>query len=357
MLSRNLLLMTALGPMLAFAQGATDTLRTLHETQVLFAFGRWDIRAQDEYALQVAAQRWREAGPGALVRISAHTDAIGSENSNLRLSARRAQAVAAALQALGVDSQAIAQAYHGEATPVADNDTDEGRQRNRRAEIAIIAPVPPAPPAHSAPPVLMSSVSGRVTDPKSGRPVRASIYLTTNTWRDSLRTDENGHFSTQLPKDSVVRLEVFAPGYFFDAKTLRVGAQNPLLNFSLPPAVSGEKIALRNLLFYGNEAVLLPQSEGELPKVLRFMQLNPEVRIEIAGHINNPLKTPAQLDQWEWNLSVNRAKLVYDYLLKNGISPDRMRYKGYGNTEMIYPSPGATEEQQAQNRRVEIRVQ
>lgn len=355
MLIRNLLFSAALWPALAYAQSTTDTThQTLHETHILFAFGRADIRAQDTPALQQAAQRWREAGPDARIRISAHTDAIGSETFNLRLSARRAQTVAAALQDLGVEKQAIVQAYQGEAVPVADNHTDEGRQRNRRAEIVVVAPVPSTPPP---PPVPTSPISGRVIDPKTGKPVEASVYVSTRSWRDSLRTDKDGHFSIRLPKDSVVRLEVFAPGYFFDAKTLRVGAENPPLQFSLPPATSGEKIALRNLLFYGNQAVLLPQSEGELPKVLRFMQLNPEAHIEIAGHINNPLKKPEQLDSWEWALSVNRAKLVYEYLLKNGISPDRMRYKGYGNTEMIYPSPDATEEQQAQNRRVEIRVQ
>jgi outer membrane protein OmpA-like peptidoglycan-associated protein len=348
MLIRHLLLSAALWPTAAHAQSTTDTLQTLHEAHALFAFGCSDIRAQDTLALQQVAQRWREAGPGARVYISAHTDAIGSESYNLRLSARRARAVADALQAWGVEAHAIAQIYRGETAPVAENHTDEGRQRNRRAEIVVMAPVPPVP---------TSPLSGRITDSKTGRPVQASVYLSTSSWRDSLRTDKEGRFSTRLPKDSVVRLEAFAPGYFFDAKTLRIGAENPLLHFSLPPAASGEKIALRNLLFYGNEAVLLPQSEGELPRVLRFMQLNPEARIEIAGHINNPLKTPAQLDEWEWNLSVNRARLVYDYLLKNGISPDRMRYKGYGNTEMIYPNPGATEEQQAQNRRVEIRVQ
>ncbi len=332
-------------PALAPAQRLlVDSVQTTYETEVFFAFGKWEVRSDDLPALQEAVLRWQQAGAGAQIALAAHTDAVGSAASNLRLSEQRARAVAAALEAMGVERQSIALSFLGEAAPLADNDTEDGRQRNRRAHIQVRRMVP------------MGTISGRVTDQKSGSPVSAIIYLSSKTWRDSLRTDESGYFSARLPKDTIVRLEVFAPGYFFEATAQRVGAETPV-TISLPPAVSGEKIALRNLLFYGNQAVLLPESESELPKVLRFMQLNPEAYVEIAGHINNPLKTPEQLDRWEWELSVNRAKLVYDYLLKNGISPDRMRYKGYGNKEMIYPNPNSSEEQQAQNRRVEIRIQ
>ncbi len=351
MLTYLLLLFAALGPILAYAQNAAEVFRSQYETQVFFAFDRSHIRPKDTSALQEVATHWRAAGAGALIRICAHADAVGSEDYNLRLSARRAQAVAAALQRLGVEAQAIEQTYEGEAKPLADNQTEEGRQRNRRAEIKVLV----APP--SAPPVFMETLTGRVTDQKTGKPVQATVLISTSSLRDSLQTDEEGAFSAQLPRGAVAKLTIFAPGYFFNAQTVRVGIDPPSLNIGLPPATPGEKIALHNLLFYGNKAVLLPQSEDELPKILRFMQLNPTVRIEIAGHINNPLKTPEELDQWEWRLSVNRAKLVYDYLLQNGIAPERMYYKGYGNTEMIYSSPHATEEQQEQNRRVEIRIQ
>ena len=113
---------------------------------------------------------------------------------------------------------------------------------------------------------------------------------------------------------------------------------------------------LRDLFFVGNEAILLKVSEPELPKVLRFLQINPTLQIEIAGHINRPGVKPEKLSAWEWDLSVNRAKLVYDYLLENGIPATRLRYKGYGNSEMLFPDLGSTEEQQQQNRRVEVRV-
>ncbi|MCS6930222.1 MAG: OmpA family protein [Saprospiraceae bacterium] len=354
MLIRILLGLFVPGATIGFAQTKSDTLQVLRKAQVLFASGQWAIRPQDTAVLQEIVQQWRQAGSGAFICIQAHTDAVGTSRSNLLLSQRRAHSVAALLQAMGVSQNTIEAAYWGEESPIADNDSEESRQRNRRAEIAVLAPIPIAP---TPPPTPKVTLSGRVTDKKTGEPIQATVFIITTAQRDSLQTDENGNFSIQLPENTTATLEAFALGYFFYTKTIRVRADRPTVNLSLVPAVSGEKIALRNLLFYGNQAVLLPDSESELPKVLRFMQLNPSVRIEIAGHINNPYKRPDQLDAWEWNLSVNRAKVVYEYLLKNGISPERMRYKGYGNTEMLYPSPDATEEEQAQNRRVEIRIQ
>jgi outer membrane protein OmpA-like peptidoglycan-associated protein len=54
---------------------------------------------------------------------------------------------------------------------------------------------------------------------------------------------------------------------------------------------------------------------------------------------------------------VTRAKMVYDYLLANGISPDRvLGYKGFGSSHPVYPIPEKSEEERIANRRVEIRI-
>ena len=53
------------------------------------------------------------------------------------------------------------------------------------------------------------------------------------------------------------------------------------------------------------------------------------------------------------NLSVARAKAVYDYLTEEGIIPERMTYNGYGATRMLYPD-ARSEDKMKQNRRVEI---
>ena len=67
--------------------------------------------------------------------VEGHTDSVGSEGYNAVLSEQRAEAVKASLVARGVDEAKLATLGHGESQPVASNDTDTGRQRNRRVEV------------------------------------------------------------------------------------------------------------------------------------------------------------------------------------------------------------------------------
>jgi outer membrane protein OmpA-like peptidoglycan-associated protein len=67
-----------------------------------------------------------------------HTDGIGSDDYNMGLSVRRAESAAGYLESRGARTH-IQTRGRGEGEPVASNDTDEGRQRNRRVEVAIYA--------------------------------------------------------------------------------------------------------------------------------------------------------------------------------------------------------------------------
>jgi outer membrane protein OmpA-like peptidoglycan-associated protein len=76
---------------------------------------------------------------GIAVEIGGHTDSLGSDRYNQRLSEQRALAVHDYLVAAGVDTGRLTVNGYGEARPVADNDSDDGRQRNRRVELTITA--------------------------------------------------------------------------------------------------------------------------------------------------------------------------------------------------------------------------
>ncbi|WP_017730204.1 OmpA family protein [Nafulsella turpanensis] len=76
--------------------------------------------------------------PNVKIRIQGHTDSVGPEDYNQQLSERRADAVARFLQVNGVSNDRIIVEGLGEAAPVASNDTNEGRQENRRVEFEII---------------------------------------------------------------------------------------------------------------------------------------------------------------------------------------------------------------------------
>lgn len=73
-----------------------------------------------------------------IVEVAGHTDSTGSESYNQSLSERRASSVSRYLQAQGVIDQRVITVGSGELRPVADNDTDSGRQANRRVEITMV---------------------------------------------------------------------------------------------------------------------------------------------------------------------------------------------------------------------------
>ncbi|EGR0261791.1 OmpA family protein [Vibrio cholerae] len=75
--------------------------------------------------------------PQAKVEVVGHTDSTGSEAYNQKLSERRAQAVAKALEAQGIDASRISAKGLGESSPIASNATAEGREKNRRVELVI----------------------------------------------------------------------------------------------------------------------------------------------------------------------------------------------------------------------------
>ncbi|MBN1895897.1 OmpA family protein [bacterium] len=77
--------------------------------------------------------------PDTAVLIEGHTDNVGSDDFNLDLSNKRAQAVSAQLAAQGVDATRFTLVGYGESQPVMDNVSPEGRQANRRVELAIMA--------------------------------------------------------------------------------------------------------------------------------------------------------------------------------------------------------------------------
>ena len=73
------------------------------------------------------------------VMIVGHTDSAGSDSYNQQLSERRGRSAQDQLTALGVTSSRLVSRGRGEAEPIASNETDDGRRRNRRVEVAIYA--------------------------------------------------------------------------------------------------------------------------------------------------------------------------------------------------------------------------
>jgi outer membrane protein OmpA-like peptidoglycan-associated protein len=123
--------------------GAGEVLLTpdgdilLRITGIAFGVGSASLRSGQEVVVQRVASAV-ELFPGSTVEVSGHTDDTGTRQANLRLSLRRAETVARLLEEqLGLEQGAIATQGFGPDRPVALNDSDQGRARNRRIDVVI----------------------------------------------------------------------------------------------------------------------------------------------------------------------------------------------------------------------------
>ncbi|MBL7250054.1 OmpA family protein [Alloalcanivorax marinus] len=109
-----------------------QTIKTIY-----FEFDQSDVRGQFSDEVRDAAQQSREGAKGQ-IRIEGHTDSIGSEQYNQGLSERRADSVKKQLiEEYRIDPDKVETRGYGESRPVAPNDTAEGREKNRRADIIV----------------------------------------------------------------------------------------------------------------------------------------------------------------------------------------------------------------------------
>lgn len=105
--------------------------------QVLFVTGKAELLPIARDRLNQVAQSLKELDDDKLVSIDGFTDSRGADDTNMKLSQDRANAVRDYLVSQGVKTEKIRATGRGEANPIASNETPEGRANNRRVEIVI----------------------------------------------------------------------------------------------------------------------------------------------------------------------------------------------------------------------------
>lgn len=103
---------------------------------VFFDFDKWDLRPESYVELDRVVKLLAE-NPAIEIEMSAHTDSKGADDYNFRLSDNRAKSVREYIVSKGINAARIVSQGYGETKPVATNDTDDGRQLNRRVEFKI----------------------------------------------------------------------------------------------------------------------------------------------------------------------------------------------------------------------------
>jgi outer membrane protein OmpA-like peptidoglycan-associated protein len=113
-------------------------------------------------------------------------------------------------------------------------------------------------------------------------------------------------------------------------------------------------VTLANIFFVGNSPELTPSSRMALPSTISSLRTYIHRTIRILGNCNSPgpiLKKDHPL----YVLSVKRAKVIYEYLIKEGFDPQKLSFVGLGNTAMKNPHP-TTRAQMEENMRVDVEV-
>lgn len=113
-----------------------NRLKVMIPGDLSFDPGRADIKPNFRPVLDQFAQSLVQ-NPASVIQIVGHTDATGNDAANVQLSRDRANATRDYLASRGVTTNRIATDGRGEREPVASNDTDAGRARNRRVEIFV----------------------------------------------------------------------------------------------------------------------------------------------------------------------------------------------------------------------------
>jgi outer membrane protein OmpA-like peptidoglycan-associated protein len=117
-------------------------------------------------------------------------------------------------------------------------------------------------------------------------------------------------------------------------------------------AVAGDRIYLEKVLFERGSSQLTFQAKKELDKIALLLHKFKNIQFEVQGHVCcTPTYHREAIDREtkKRELSVNRAKRVFNYLFKKGISNSRMTYRGYGNTQSL-------KQGSALDRRVELLI-
>lgn len=204
----------------------------------------------------------------------------------------------------------------------------------------------------------VSYLKGQVFDEKTRERLKAKFELynlSDGTLVSQSESDERtGEFLVCLPTNTNYMLNVTRKGYLFYSDNFSLEGlfhlEEPFLkDVPLKRIETGESVILKNIFYETDSYTLKSESQYELNKVVKFLETNPSVKIEISGHTDN-----VGAESYNQILSENRAKSVVQYLTTKGIQLSRLTYKGYGLSNPL--DTNETPEGKANNRRTELKI-
>lgn len=203
------------------------------------------------------------------------------------------------------------------------------------------------------PPSAQVVVYGRILDDRTRQPVEATVTVTdleTGEVVSNFRSDDRtGEYTVILGRGRRYAITAEAPGYLFysDAYTVPEDLEQ---GEEVNKDILLREGSTRLLIYFDyDKAELKRESFPDLERAVSFLQRNPDLNVEIAGHTDS-----VGSDAYNKGLSQRRAESVREYMIGKGIARGRLTARGYGEEEPV--ADNGTEEGRARNRRVEMRV-
>ena len=201
-------------------------------------------------------------------------------------------------------------------------------------------------------------LAGKVTDTETKLPLDAEIILSDNKKNiviTRIYSDPaTGKFRIPIPEGTNFGITVERDGYLFYSQNFNAADLKPqqeiYREIALQPAKVGTKGILKNIFFDTNQSTIKTESLVELNQIYALLKAQPNIVVRINGHTDN-----VGDDNYNQQLSEQRAQAVAKYLLNFGLAPDRISAKGFGETQPIasndYEAGG-----RSLNRRTEIEI-
>ena len=208
---------------------------------------------------------------------------------------------------------------------------------------------------------------GKVFDINTKKPIAGKFQLIDlKSGKEVIYSEADGvtgEFMVSLPLNCDYALNVSFSGYNFFSQNFNLinpeGLEAFHMDVPMVPITSDAPTILKNVFFDLGKATLRPESFVELNKLRDFLNANNTIKIELGGHTDT--RGDANENQI---LSMDRAKSVYNYLISQGITAERLTYKGYGETVNIHSdadiakmsSDKEKESAHQENRRTEYKI-
>ncbi|MEX0813374.1 MAG: OmpA family protein [Chitinophagales bacterium] len=179
---------------------------------------------------------------------------------------------------------------------------------------------------------------------------------------DSARSSKLGKFEFPLDKNSNYNLLSIKDGYFTQtADVTTVGQEDPSkvyvtikVRIVMEKIFEEKEIVIPNIYYDYDKTNLRDQSKVVLDTLISMLKVNPDIFVEIGSHTDS-----RGSDAYNEKLSLGRAQSVVKYLIVNGLNPDRLAAKGYGESKLVNECEDGVECSEAQhqeNRRTTFKV-